>query len=1099
MHPGCLDNKAGFVERETFMRSPKQFLAVFALLLLPATAFAQATLTGTVRDASGGVLPGVTVEASSPALIEKVRSAVTDDTGQFRIIDLRPGLYTLTVTLPGFVTVRRADIQLSGSQTLTLPIEMKVGGLEESITVTGETPVVDVQSVRREVVLDADVIQSIPATRAVGALLNATPGVNVSDAGLALSPTMTSFNARSSTINAGSVGGEGRYTVNGMTVSASRSGGHSSYVYDTVNTDEVAITVGGGLGETDIGGPVMNIVPRSGGNTFSGSAFTSLAGDWSRGDNLSDDIRALNPNLQQTPGIINAYDSSVSFGGPIMRDRLWFYGSFRDLSTQTAMEGINANANAGDPSRWDWVGAPIEARLVQDRRMVIGRMTGQFGQHRLRFNSEYQHRCEGTPLRVETDGCHNRGEDWIGLGNNTGTQMSPEATSTAGRGYFDVPFYVNQIAWTMPASNKLLLEAGFSAFRYQPIFGHPAPDGITNLTPVTEQSNAINPATQLRYAPVANYRYRGVESWGPAHGHNNGVTASASYVTGAHSSKFGYQFNTLDLLDKDVPNSTQLGYRFNQGVPNAVSYYLPPFGRRTVTVLHGLYVQDSWTIDRLTLQGALRYDRANSFAPVDLNGTTETSFLNPTPIIIEKTKGVDAYHDITPRVGVAYDVFGTGRTAIKFNWGRYLAYAANDSPYTSTNPGATVVRNVMNRGWNASVAAGGNGDLVVNCDLLNPNANGECAALTGNARNFGQLGAQQVVNPDVLHGLGPPAARLSDDHHAAAGAVPARLGGGELRASHVAQLLRDRRSDASERRRRVVLRHLHADGAAGSASGRWRQLPDYRLRADRRRRQRGGAELPDARNRLRPGARQPLGRRRLHGQCAAAQRPDGAGGHEHGSRCGEHLRDGDELQPGHHRAEPARLRQRRAMDDDAARSRELHDSQGGRTGQRHVPLAAPGGDHRHVAGAEFGDRGGARPPARRVDADGEHEHPAHRQRAPRLRRGAEDAGRHAAGEDSPLRSHPYRRRYRRLQPAEHELPHGVQHDLHLRHGQHAASEWMGHADEHLHAAVRAAELHGEFLTGSGIRDPGLDRPSPGSRVPECRNPRARRRVLPSRS
>ena len=736
------------------MCSAAKYLAMLVLVLMPASAFAQASLTGTVRDSSGGVLPGVTVEAASAALIEKVRSAVTDDTGQFRIVDLRPGTYTLTATLPGFVTVRRAEIELSGSQTLTIPIEMRVGGLEETITVAGETPVVDVQSARREVVLNSEVVQTIPATRAAGALLNATPGINVSDSGLSMSPAMTSFSARSSGANAGSVGGEGRYTVNGMTVSAARSGGHSSYVYDTVNTDEVSVTVGGGLGETDIGGPVMNIIPRSGGNNFSGSAFTSLAGDWSRGDNLTSEIQALNPNLQQTPGIINAYDSSISFGGPIKQDRLWFYGSFRDLSTQTAMEGITANANAGDPSRWDWVGAPIEARLVQDRRMIIGRMTGQVAQHRIRFNSEYQHRCEGTPLRVETDGCHNRGEDWIGLGNNTGTQMSPEATSTAGRGYFDVPFYINQIGWTMPATNKLLLEGGFTAFRYQPIFGHPPPDGITNLIPVTEQSNAINPNTALPYAPVSNYRYRGVESWGPAHGRTNGITASAAYVTGAHSSKVGYQYNQLDLLDKTVPNSTQLGYRFNRGVPNAVSYYLPGFGRRTITQLHGFYAQNSWTVDRLTLQAAVRYDRANSFAPVELNGTTESSFLNPQPITIERTKGVDAYHDITPRVGVAYDVFGNGRTALKFNWGRYLAYAANDSPYTSTNPGATVVRSVTNRGWNSTVAAGGNGDYVVDCNLLNPDANGECVAVTGNNRNFGQLGAQQQVNPEVLQGWG---------------------------------------------------------------------------------------------------------------------------------------------------------------------------------------------------------------------------------------------------------------------------------------------------------------------------------------------------------
>src|SRR3954467_5525731 len=145
------------------MRRLREGLAVLALLVLvPAAAFAQASITGTVKDASGAVLPGVTVEASSPALIEKTRSAVTDDTGQYRIIDLRPGTDSVTSTLPGFGTVKGDAIEMSGTQTISIPIEMKVGGVEETITVSGDTPVVDVQSAQRELVMKSDVIQELP-------------------------------------------------------------------------------------------------------------------------------------------------------------------------------------------------------------------------------------------------------------------------------------------------------------------------------------------------------------------------------------------------------------------------------------------------------------------------------------------------------------------------------------------------------------------------------------------------------------------------------------------------------------------------------------------------------------------------------------------------------------------------------------------------------------------------------------------------------------------------------------------------------------------------------------------------------------------------
>src|SRR5262245_21932301 len=243
------------------MRIAVKCLAVLAVLLLPGPVLAQAVLTGTVHDPSGAVLPGVIVEAASPALIEKTRTATTDGSGQYRIIDLKPGIYSLTFTLNGFTTVARTNIEVSGTQTVTIPIEMRVGGVAETITVTGESPLVDVQSAKREIVMSNDIIQALPLARAAGALLNATPGLTVDTNGPALSPTMTFFNAHSSNANSAGVAGEGRMTVNGMTIAAARSGGVSSYVYDTPNSEEVAITVGGGLGESDIGGPVMNIVP----------------------------------------------------------------------------------------------------------------------------------------------------------------------------------------------------------------------------------------------------------------------------------------------------------------------------------------------------------------------------------------------------------------------------------------------------------------------------------------------------------------------------------------------------------------------------------------------------------------------------------------------------------------------------------------------------------------------------------------------------------------------------------------------------------------------------------------------------------------------
>ena len=718
----------------------KVVLIVTAAVLLPSAAFAQGTLTGTVRDESGAVLPGVTVEASSPALIEKVRTAVTDGAGQYRITGLNPGTFSLTFMLPGFSIVKREGIELSGTATLTIPVEMRIGAVEETITVAGETPVVDVQTTQRETVLNADVVAAIPGNRSVGTLLNAVPGLTVNDGALAASPTMTFFAARGGPIN------EGRMTINGMTIAAPfNGGGVSTYILDSVNVDEVSVAVAGGLGESDIGGPIMNLVPRSGGNTFRGQAFINNAGDWSRGNNLNDELRAV--GLTEAPGIISSYDTSISYGGPITRDRLWFFGSYRNLNTTSPVQGVVANANTYDASRWDWVANPsVTARQVQGRVSYVGRFTAQVSnKHRVSFNYEYQRRCEGSPLKVETDeGCHSRETGWIAAGTAT---TSPEANPN----YFgNTPYHVTQAIWNAPMTSKLLLEAGFTRFMFRGgTTGRVPPDGIFDLISVTEQSTAINPATGLQFAPRANFVYRGVATANPNYANPNNWRASASYVTGSHAMKVGYQGAYIRVNNWYLVPESQLSYRFNQGVPNQFTFRLPEWHQADRTSTAALYIQDSWTRSRLTLQGALRYDRAWSFSPAEFNGTELTSKFNAAPITFPRTPGVDAFNDITTRIGAAYDVFGTGRTALKFNLGHYLDAATNDSEYTSNSPAARIVR-TASRNWQDT-----NGNKVVDCNILNFAANGECPALTGDGVNFGSVsGNVTQVNQATLRGWG---------------------------------------------------------------------------------------------------------------------------------------------------------------------------------------------------------------------------------------------------------------------------------------------------------------------------------------------------------
>src|SRR5580765_2773233 len=702
------------------------FSALVLVVLVPAAAFAQASIAGVVKDASGAVLPGVTVEASSLALIEKSHSAISDGAGVYRIVDLRPGTYSITFTLTGFTTVKREGIELTGTFTATINTDLKVGAVAETITVTGETPVVDVQSAKREVVLTGDVIASLPGTHAYGNILNAMPGVTVDGNGVANAPTMTFFTARGGSTN------EGRMSINGMVVAASfNGGGVSSLAYDANNVDEVSVVVAGGMGDTDVGGPVMNLVPRTGGNTFRGQVFMNYAGSWSTGNNLDDALTHQQTPITLGPGIIHSYDVNPSYGGPIKRDRLWFWGSYRKFETAQGVEGIFANKYALDAAHWDYLkDTTIAARNYQGRDIFQGRLTAQVTQkNRVMFSHEYQSRCEGSTLTPSGDGCRQRGADWIALGSTT---QSPEANT----GYFKLPYYVTQATWSAPVTSKLLLDAGFTRFAYWTNNGpgQVPPDGTMALIPVTELS-AID-------SHPGNFTYRGVGSYFYNWANPDNWRFNASYVTGAHSFKAGYQGSYSISNTEIITNDPLLTYTFLNRAPTSFTFRLPNWRTADRTETASAFIQDSWTHGRLTLQGALRYDRAWSFSPADGNGTTDVSRFNAAPISFPETTGVSAYNDLTPRVGAAYDVFGNGKTAVKFNFGHYLAPATNDSRYTLNNPAQTnKIVTTATRTWQDN----GPNPFAIDCNILNFAAQSgagsdSCGAVVGNAANFGRIG-----------------------------------------------------------------------------------------------------------------------------------------------------------------------------------------------------------------------------------------------------------------------------------------------------------------------------------------------------------------------
>lgn len=689
-------------------------MAALVLIGAPSAVFAQASITGVVKDSSGAVLPGVTVEVSSPVLIEKVRSAATDGGGQYRIEDLRPGPYTVTFSLTGFSTVVRQGIELTGSFAASVNAEMKVGAVSETITVTGESPIVDIVNAKQQSTITNEVISAIPTARLYHSLVTLVPGVTVSgsqDVGGLAGPVTVTYTMR------GGPGNEGRLTVDGLSLGASLNGTGVSYtVADVGNAQEVVFTTAGGLGESEVGGPAMNLVPRQGGNGFSGSFFANWANDSFQTSNYTAAIQAAGlraPNL-----MTKIWDVNGAVGGPVKRDRLWFFAAARSQGNRKLVAGMFNNQNAGDVNAWTYVATTAQATDDGTWKNINGRLTWQASpRNKFNFFWDEQRLCTSC----------------IGGGNAT---TAPEA-----RGNNHAGPRVEQATWTSPATGRLLLEAGWGGNLIDQYGTQGNLPNYRALIPVNELCQAGCAAN----GGIAGLSYRSNNSY-VADSDVYSWRASASFVTGRSNAKFGYQGQKIE---NHFPNSRTndywLSYSFNNGVPFTFTQTAGPALFDTHLRTDAIYAQDQWTLKKLTLSGAIRYDRTSSFFPQQQIGP------NPfiaAPTIISETEGT-SYHDITPRVGLAYDVFGTGKTALKLNVGKYLA-AADGSSITGslTNPLNRLTTSSGARTWTDA-----NRNFTVDCFVSGavPNAAVDNRASGGDFCGQGSLTFAQLATPTTTY------------------------------------------------------------------------------------------------------------------------------------------------------------------------------------------------------------------------------------------------------------------------------------------------------------------------------------------------------------
>ncbi|HTM03090.1 MAG TPA: carboxypeptidase regulatory-like domain-containing protein [Vicinamibacterales bacterium] len=763
----------------------RAFLAlVVFLVLVPGVAHAQeGQIAGSVKDSSGAVMPGVTVEASSPALIEKVRTTTTDSSGQYRLTNLPVGTYKVTFSLEGFSKQERDQVNLTSGFTAQINGTMSVGQLAETVVVSGAAPVVDVQNAKEVVSFTGEQIKDLPTSRNVNSLFEVTPGISsmykpsttFGAPGVCVGGIGTFCNPGVAGFNVGEAGdqtnlNQGRVMVDGQVVNQGGSlplgGVTGGYTADIANSQEVNIQVSGALGESETGGSSINIVPRTGGNRFSGNFNTTYTDK----NFFSTNTGAYSTISTVQQSVISDHDVSMGVGGPIKKDTLWFYSVGRDQGIHKLPTGIDFWPNLWE-GKYGYNYQPDRSKPKVEYknlwRSVNARITWQASQrNKFNFYWDEQDFCQDPCLGVVS------------------IFTSPESWwSVAIR-----PDRLQQASWTNPLTNKILAEAGMTLQQQDYHTDHhreyrdpveiPRIVEVGNTSGGDDVASPVNPtagATGFTGLTSGSLNQAGAEIRDTK---NYRMRASLSYVTGGHHAKAGYDGAVFTQAQTGISNESQYTFNYNTPAATCVPGGTPTCGNTSLqfpndpnnTFRHpvptsvtfntgtntvndkvwytAFYAQDQWTLHRFTISGALRYDNARSgygvtcigpnyLVPVQSDGTNS--------YCTKPADGVN-YKDITPRYGFTWDVFGTGKTAVKVNGGKFLNAAGISGIYSGTNPARRVV-NSLTRNWTDA-----NGNRHVDCNVMDATDTSDGCGTFQAASTVPQYGR----NPESLDAAGIP-------------------------------------------------------------------------------------------------------------------------------------------------------------------------------------------------------------------------------------------------------------------------------------------------------------------------------------------------------